>query len=153
LGLLACKADIPDGVYTCKTRADCPAGFTCRADADGSELFCFAGEDGTSSRPDAGGVGGRQPTSGAGGTDGGADSGSGGSSSGAGGRGGSGDAGDGGRSGSDMPEPVAPTHAAFSTVGERRGDADFVLHDDGFEHGERLCTQDRAMCVTGGFTP
>jgi len=153
IGLLACKADIPDGVYACDKSADCPSGYSCRAKAGAEQEYCYASDESESGGPDGGSQGGRDGsgTGGGGGRSGaGGDSGDGGAGSGA-GRGGA--AGDGGSGGSSMPEPVAPTRGSFSSAGERRGEGGFVLYDDGFEHGDRLCTTDRALCVTGGFSP
>jgi hypothetical protein len=139
--LSACKADIPDGVYACDTSADCPAGYSCRAEDSAADGLCFADEGSASGDPDAGGRSGSgAPSSGSGGRSGSNAGGSGGSNA-------------GGSGGNFMPEPVAPTRASFSSGGERRGADGFVLYDDGFEHGERLCTTDRALCVTGGFSP
>ena len=161
LALGACKADIPDGVYACDSDADCPSGFSCRSDDDDSKLRCFAsadqGESGKGGSAGKGGSGGSDGGSGRGGGGGSAgDSGSGGKagSSGSSGRGGSGGAaGDSGSGGLGMPDPVPPTRAGFSTLGQRRGIDGFVLYDDGFERGARLCTGDRKLCVTGGFSP
>ena len=155
LALLACKAEIPDGVYACTSSKDCPSGFSCGARGSDPERYCFAG--------DAAGDAGNGPDGGGDGGGGAGRSGDGGSSAGKGGAGasgsGAGTGGDAGTSGEDggagnaMPEPVAPAPSGFSSVGQRRGADGFVLYDDGFERGERLCTTDRALCVTGGFSP
>lgn len=161
LALVACKADIPDGVYACDRDQDCPSGFSCRAKEGSSGQYCFArdeasssgtggdgagdGGDGGDGGSKAGRGGGGAGTAGASGNAGGAgDSGSGGSA---------GSAGEGGTGGRDMPAAVPATRTGFSTLGQRRGAAGYVLYDDGFERGARLCTSDRKLCVTGGFSP
>lgn len=48
LGLGACKADIPDGVFACDTTADCPAGYACLLDADREVRRCQKDESAAS---------------------------------------------------------------------------------------------------------
>lgn len=131
LGILAaCKADIPEGVFSCERDRDCPSGFFCRSEGDDDARYCYAGAAG-SAAPKAGTGGAAKPDAGAGGAgrDAGAD---GGPPSGAG---------------------VPPTRGSFSSVGQRRSGDGLTIYDDGFESGERLCTSDARLCVTGGFQP
>jgi hypothetical protein len=137
LGLIACKADIPSGAFSCDVDSECPSGFVCRARTADSERLCFAEGE----APDGGGIGAH------------ADSGAvhDGSMSDAGGDGGEthGDAGTGGAT-----DPGFEVRGAgFWSGGEARGGGRYAVHDDGFDRGERLCTAGRELCVTGGFSP
>jgi hypothetical protein len=149
LALVACKADIPDGIYRCKDAHACPSGYSCRADGSGAK-FCFAGSS-EASAPDGG-------ASESGGKDGGPGSHP------------RNDAGferdasqpseqrDGGPLGRDdggvpSEQQVRPTALEFSSLGERRSGPGLVLSGDGFERGAQQCSADGVLCVTGGFVP
>jgi hypothetical protein len=149
LALLACKADIPEGVYRCDSDEDCPHGFSCRADESG-DPYCFSGSSGNKPNDDrdggTGDQGGRNGGSGSSGEP--AGNGGAGSNAGAGG------AGSAARDGGAPPaELVPPTALGFSSGGERRTGPGLVLYDDGFERGGRDCSADGVLCVTGGFAP
>lgn len=136
LGLLACKADIPDGAYVCANDDDCPHGFVCRARNAESELFCFADAADAGDRGDdmRGGA-----VHDAGATDG------------------------GNQGGDDASVDAGAPHAGepgfevrgagFWSGGEVQSAGRYSVHDDGFDRGQRLCTAGRELCVTGGFTP
>jgi len=142
LGLLAaCKADIPDAVFACNADSDCPSGFECRSeDADGNARYCYAsGAEHDGGRSDAAGQAGRDGGGGAGkpavdaGFDAGVD-----------------------RDGGPDAGPAAPPALGpigFSTLRERRSGGGLTLYDDGFERGDRLCSSNGRLCVTGGFEP
>ena len=149
LALVACKADIPDGIYRCKDAHECPSGYSCRGDGSGAK-YCFAGSA-EANVPDSG-------ASEAGGKDGGPGSHP------------RGDAGaardasqpseqrDGGPlehddAGVPSEQLVPPTALEFSSVGERRSGPGLVLSGDGFERGPQQCSADGVLCVTGGFVP
>jgi len=75
-----------------------------------------------------------------------------GQSGGAGAGGMSGGGASGGGAGGEV-SPVPPSVTRFSTLGEARGGDGISVRDDGFEFGERRCTANEALCVTGGFAP
>jgi hypothetical protein len=138
-----CKAEIPVGIFACKTASDCPHGFVCRTDPASVELRCYATStaDGTTAGTgspddsDAGSAGTR--AAGAGGDAGGKAAGQNAAGGGAGG----------------APSRAGPLQApALVTLGERRTGGGLTLYDDGFEIGERACSTDR-LCVTGGIRP
>jgi hypothetical protein len=137
LGLIACKADIPSGAFSCDVDRDCPSGFVCRARSAHSERLCFAEGE----APDGGHIGAD--------FDGGAmhdgsvsnhvsDGGE------MRGNAGTGDA-------TDTAFDVRG--AGFWSAGDARSAGRYAVHDDGFDRGERLCTAGRELCVTGGFSP
>jgi hypothetical protein len=147
--LAGCKATIPEGVYACTRPSDCPSGFECRADDSGA-LYCFRPGGASAGSGDLGGQGGRGGRGGAGG---GAGSDAGGAA-GAGRGGAPGDAGPPvGGADAGPPQPVAPSTTGFSTLGGVRSGGGLRLYDERFEGGERRCTSDERMCVTGGFEP
>ncbi len=148
--LAGCKATVPEGVYACTRPADCPSGFGyCRQGDDGDGLYCYR-SDGAGNRSGAGGSAGRGGTG---------DAGPGSDAGGAGGGGaGGGGGGDGGvpmagADGGAPPAPVAPTATGFSSLGGVRSGGGLRLYDERFERGERRCTADARLCVTGGFEP
>ena len=51
------------------------------------------------------------------------------------------------------PAPVAPTATGFTSLGGVRSGGGLRLYDERFERGERRCTTDGRLCVTGGFEP
>lgn len=134
LGLLACKADIPDGAYSCVVDTDCPDGFECRARSGKSERFCFsdAADAGASGAHD-GAVhdGGTADAAGQGGDDAGSDAGT----------------------GKASETGFEVRGASFWSGSEPRSGGRYAVHDDGFDRGQQLCTAGRELCVTGGFTP
>jgi hypothetical protein len=135
LCLSACKADIPDGVFACDVDRACPSGFTCSARGGDPKRYCFS-SDGTSDGDDSG-IEGR--------SDGGpADAGEGSNTDGA---------VDGGSADGGAAQSIEVRSAGFWSGGALRGADGYVLHDDGFDRGERLCTTGRELCVTGGFSP
>ena len=131
-GLLACKADIPDGAYRCNGYGDCPSGFVCRARSMDSKLFCFS-ED---AAPDGGSA-----DSGRAHDDAAVDDGPG------------SDAGRDGGTAAGTGAGFEVHGASFWTGSEPRNGGRYAVHDDGFDRGQRLCTADRELCVTGGFSP
>jgi hypothetical protein len=136
LGLIACKADIPDGVFACDMKHACPSGFVCRPRSTDSMRFCFS-ED---AAPDGGGTGGETGNGSV--HDGGATD-----------DGGRGDAGLDAGTGTPTESGFTVQGAGFWSVGEQRNAGRYVVHDDGFDRGQRLCTADRELCMTGGFSP
>ena len=138
LGLIACKADIPSGVFACAKDAECPSGFACRPRSTDSKRFCFTKD----AAPDAGSTGGETGNGSV--HDGGATD-----------EGGRGDAGLDRDAGTGAPTESGFTvqGAGFWSVGEQHNAGRYVVHDDGFDRGQRLCTADRELCVTGGFSP
>ena len=122
--LAGCSASIPEGVYACASETDCPADFVCSRGEDDDRDYCYR-----SAQAQAG--------------------------SGDGGRGGA--AGDAGMpvAGADAgpPAPVAPTATGFTSLGGVRSGGGLRLYDERFERGERRCTTDGRLCVTGGFEP
>ena len=136
-GLLACKADIPDGKYVCVMDGDCPHGFVCRPRSTDSKLFCYL-ED---TAPD-GGVSGGSADSGPAHDDAAVD----------GGQGHDAPGGDGGAT-SGTGTGFEVHGASFWSGGEPRNAGRYVVHDDGFDRGQTLCTAGHELCVTGGFSP
>jgi hypothetical protein len=141
----SCKAEIPVGIFACKTANDCPHGFVCRTDPASDDLRCYAtgtsdattAGAGSPGDSDAGSAGAR--AAGAGGEAGGKAAGSGAGEK-AGGAGGA-------------PSPAGLLQApTLSTLGERRAGGGLTLYDDGFEIGERSCSAD-GLCVTGEIRP
>jgi hypothetical protein len=137
LGLVACKADIPSGAFSCDVDSECPSGFVCRARSANSERLCFAEGE----APDGGHIGAD--------FDGGATRDSSVSNSGS----------DGGETRADAGtdgtiDPAFEVRGAgFWSGGDARSAGRYAVHDEGFDRGERLCTTDRDLCVTGGFSP
>lgn len=49
--------------------------------------------------------------------------------------------------------PVSPSSTRFSAFGGLRTDGKLKLYDDGFEPGERRCTEDGNFCAIGALEP
>jgi hypothetical protein len=144
LALFACKADIPDGIYSCKAESDCPDGFSCRHEPSGTKSYCYAragdGNQHDAAPNEAIGSDGGLRDAGSDQRDAGSDQRDGGSQI----------SGDGG---APPAAQTPPTSAGFSSLGERRSGPGLVLYGDGFERVARGCSADGALCVTGGFVP